>query len=88
MALVNPVDPSVQRVSACPVHFVWDGRGKGRTWVRAGFLGFLAAGMLATMGSMLRMEPLTTAALVVVAASGGSWLLGQWLTFRLARRQG
>lgn len=87
MALVNPVDPSVQRVSACPVHFLWDGRGRGRTLVRAGFLGFLVAGMLLTMGSMLRLDGLTTAALVVVATAGASWLAGQVVTWRTARHE-
>ena len=44
MTLLN--DPSPHRVSACPVHFLWDGRGFGRRYVRGGFFGLVLAGVL------------------------------------------
>jgi hypothetical protein len=36
----------VRRESGCPVHFVWDGVGRGRKMVRATFVGLLAGGAL------------------------------------------
>lgn len=75
----------MQRESACPVHFLWDGRGAGRWAVRLGFLGFLVAGSFVTGALMFHLEPLRTAGGFVGAASAAAWLLGQALT-RLARR--
>jgi hypothetical protein len=85
MALVNPVDPSRERVSACPVHFLWDGRGKARILVRAGFLGLLAAGMLFTAASLVRLEALAPIALGLALASATSWVLGQLGTLATTR---
>ena len=79
-------DPSPQRVSACPVHFIWDGRGHGRTWVRMGFLGFMAAGMLATTATWLRLETLADLSWMTLAGAGISWGAGQLLSLRAASR--
>lgn len=78
-------DPSPHRTSACPVHFLWDGRGKGRALIRAAFLGFLVAGMFFTAGKWLRFEALETAGGVVGLLSLLSWVLGQAFTFAIAR---
>jgi len=80
--LVSLNDPSPQRVSACPVHFIWDGRGTGRAFVRAGFLGFLVVGALLTGAVALRVPALKAAGLYALLASGAAWLLGQALTAR------
>jgi hypothetical protein len=37
-------DPSLRPTSGCPVHFVWEGQGRGRAVVRWGFMALLAAG--------------------------------------------
>lgn len=79
-------DPSLERVSACPVHFIWDGRGNGRVLVRSGFLGFLAAGMLATAGRLAHVEPALTSAVGVAAVAAGAWLVGQGISWLTARR--
>ena len=79
-------DPTPERVSACPVHFLWDGRGKGRALVRAGFLGFLLAAMLAFAGKLMRMDVATTAALVVVSGAGLVYLAGQMASALTKRR--
>jgi hypothetical protein len=86
MALVNPIDPSTERVSACPVHFIWDGRGLGRSFVRGGFLGVIAAGMLVTAGQMVHVDVLKSGGLVVLVGSLASWLTGQALTALVRRR--
>lgn len=79
-------DPSPQRVSACPVHFIWDGRGHGRTWVRLGFLGFVGAGGLASAGTWLRIDLLTSLSWTMVVGAGAMWGLGQILSARAASR--
>jgi hypothetical protein len=79
-------DPSPQRVSTCPVHFIWDGRGVGRIFVRVGFLGFLVAGGAFTGAMSLRIDALRSFGLVVVAVAAASWGLGQLLSFVAARR--
>lgn len=79
-------DPSPHRTSACPVHFLWDGRGRGRALIRGAFLGFLLAGMCFTLGTMLREDALETAGVVVVALSALSWTVGQGFTFAIARQ--
>jgi hypothetical protein len=71
------IDPTPRRVSACPVHFLWDGRGRGRTFVRSGFLGLLAGGMLATAGAV-------TAGRVALGCAFAAWLVGQALSARRA----
>ena len=54
-------DPSLERVSACPVHFLWDGRGAGRVWVRLGGMGLVAAGALFAATRVFPLAPgLTT----------------------------
>jgi hypothetical protein len=79
-------DPSPQRVSACPVHFIWDGRGQGRVWVRVGFLGFMGAGLLATSATWLRQELLADLSWLVLAGAGLSWGAGQLFSLRAASR--
>jgi hypothetical protein len=76
---VSFVDPTPHRVSACPVHFIWDGRGRGRTWVRAGFLGALLAFGLAMLAQMIRVDVVQTAALVVGALGVTAWCAGHLL---------
>ena len=67
------VDPTPERVSACPVHFLWDGLGHGRALVRLGFLGLLVAAALGLLH-------LTTASFAVVAVSGAVYAVGQAIT--------
>ena len=78
-------DPTPHRVSACPVHFIWDGRGQGRVFVRVGFLAFLVAGALFSGAVMLHVHPMRTAAAVVAMVAFAAWSLGQVLTARTAR---
>ncbi|MEW5848694.1 MAG: hypothetical protein AB2A00_07755 [Myxococcota bacterium] len=77
-----------RRESGCPVHFLWDGLGRGRTLVRLGFMALLLWGALATGASLLQLrevrEPLGAVLLVVVAV----WGLGQLLSFVDSRRLG
>ena len=80
MDLVNPVDPSEERVSACPVHFLWDGRGKGRVLVRFGFLGLAAAAACAVLRFV-------DVAAVVAGISALGYGAGQLLSFRVAARR-
>lgn len=74
------VSPQVVRESACPVHFLWDSVGVGRWGVRLGFLGFLVAGMMITGASMMRVDALRTASVMVVTTSAALWLVGHALT--------
>lgn len=73
------IDPTPHRVSACPVHFIWDGRGRGRTWVRAGFLASLLAFGLAMLAQMIHVDVLQTTALVVGALGIAGWCVGHAL---------
>jgi hypothetical protein len=68
----------VRRESGCPVHFVWDGNGRGRPFVRVGFLLALGAGAAASWAAMT--HGTTTAAGALGAAAAASWVLGQGLT--------
>jgi len=79
-------DPTPHRVSACPVHFIWDGQGQGRMFVRAGFMGFVVAGMIGTGGSALHVEGMRSVALAVLGVAAASWSIGQVLTRMTARR--
>lgn len=79
-------DPSPHRTVACPVHFLWDGRGRGRALVRAGFLGFLLAAMCFTLGTMTRIAAVETAGVVVLSLAALSWGVGQLLTLVVARQ--
>lgn len=74
------------RESGCPVHFLWDGSGRGRPFVRAGFMGLLVAGALATAAIMRvpGLPDLREAASWTATLSGVAWALGQVL--RLVRR--
>lgn len=73
------VDPTPHRVSSCPVHFIWDGKGRGRSLVRAGFLGVLVAAGLALIASALHLDVVRQAGLVLLLASTVSWLSGHLL---------
>ena len=77
----------VRRESGCPVHFVWDGNGYGRPFVRVGFLGALLAGALASGATLAHAPSALSLAGVVGAASGASWALGQALA-RVRRARG
>ncbi len=79
-------DPNPHRTGACPVHFIWDGRGYGRVFVRSGFLGFLLAAMCFTLGTMMRLPPLETAGVVVLSLAATSWALGQLISGVVARQ--
>jgi hypothetical protein len=86
----TPGFESGARESACPVHFVWDGRGVGRPLVRAGFVGFLATGALATAAVMLHgtsswADEVRTATGWTLVASLAVWLAGQGVSI-VARR--
>lgn len=78
-------DTSVRRESNCPVHFVWDGNGLGRPFVRVGFLLMLIAGGLMSAGVMWHATTSTAAGRVVGVAAVGVWCVGQLLT-KLRRR--
>lgn len=73
------VDPTPQRVSTCPVHFIWDGKGRGRSLVRAGFLGVLLASALTLLALVLHIDVLRQAGALTAAASAASWLSGHAL---------
>ena len=73
-------DTSVQRESACPVHFIWDGNGYGRPLVRIGFLLLLVAGAALTMGRVV--PSVLDIGQSVFAVAVAVWLLGQIATRR------
>lgn len=79
-------DHNPARVSACPVHFIWDGRGRGRTLVRAGFLGVLAAFVAFTGALALRVDVMHTAGLAIGVAALASWGIGQGVSYFEAQR--
>jgi hypothetical protein len=83
---VRFVDPTPHRISACPVHFVWDGRGHGRAFVRAGFLGFLMASGAALLASMLRIDVAMQVASALALMATASWLVGHALGLSLFNR--
>jgi hypothetical protein len=68
----------VRRESGCPVHFVWDGNGRGRPWVRVGFVLLLAAGGAASLATFTHTS--STPARVIAGAAAAVWLVGQGLT--------
>jgi hypothetical protein len=70
----------VRRESACPVHFVWDGNGQGRPWVRIGFVLALLAGAAASFASLAHAS--STPGRALGAAAAVVWLVGQVLTRR------
>ena len=77
------VDPTPRRVSACPVHFLWDGKGRGRTFVRSGFLGLLAAGAIGYGGAWAHVPALVVVGQVVAGCAIAAWLVGQAMTARV-----
>jgi hypothetical protein len=77
-----------RRESACPVHFVWDGRGVGRPLVRAGFLLFLLAGTLVTAATMLHSAMLRDGAALAGIAGTLAWAAGQVGTVVVRRLTG
>lgn len=74
------IDTSLRRESGCPVHFIWDGNGLGRPFVRLGFLLAVMAALLATGGLMSHVSGVKAASVVVAGLAAGTWLLGQLLT--------
>jgi len=68
------------RESACPVHFIWDGRGHGRQLVRFGFLGLLGAALAWAAARTFVVDALITPALIVTAASAVVYVAGQVLS--------
>lgn len=79
------VDPTLHQVSACPVHFIWDGRGRGRAFVRAGFLASTVAAAAWVLGMMSHSELATNAGLGLAALAGASWCAGQVMSWFAAR---
>lgn len=73
------VDPTPHRISACPVHFIWDGRGRGRTLVRAGFLAALLAFGLAMLSQIVHVDVVRTAAMLIGALGVTAWCAGHLL---------
>jgi len=70
-------DPTPHRVSGCPVHFLWDGRGFGRVLVRLGFLGFLLTGATFTGAHLLRSEVGRGVGAWLAVGAAVVWLAGQ-----------
>lgn len=81
-------DPTPRRTSACPVHFLWDGKGRGRLFVRSGFLGLVVAGMFGTGASLLHVDSAGPLALALVGLAGASWSFGQLLSFLAVPKAG
>jgi hypothetical protein len=79
-------DTSLRRESNCPVHFVWDGNGIGRPFVRLGFLLALVAGGALSLALMAPLPTARSVAVVVAAVAAACWCLGQVLTKIAVRR--
>jgi len=79
------VDPTLHQVSACPVHFIWDGRGHGRAFVRGGFLVLIAAAAAWVLGFMSHSTLAVNAGLGLGALAAASWSVGQVLSWFAAR---
>jgi hypothetical protein len=80
------IDTGPHRTSACPVHFLWDGRGLGRPLVRASFMGLSISGAVATLGWMTRSDDTVMAAAMLAGVAGLGWTLGQLFSAVAARR--
>lgn len=78
---------NLQRESACPVHFIWDGAGRGRWWVRMGFLGATAWGTLFFGAHVFRVTSVLPYVGWLGVPVAASWLLGQALTAVDKRRR-
>lgn len=74
------------RESACPVHFVWEGRGAGRTLVRLGFLGFTAWGALWAGVNVLNLRSWQSGVLYGVLPVVTVYALGQALSLHARLR--
>ncbi len=74
------IDTSLRRESGCPVHFIWDGNGLGRPFVRLGFMLAVLTALLMTASIMIHASSLKSAGAVVAVAAAATWLLGQALT--------
>lgn len=73
-------DHAEHRVSSCPVHFIWDGLGRGRMFVRWGFFGLTFALATLTLGRWIHVDMLQQAGSTLAAVAGGAYLLGQALS--------
>lgn len=83
---MNLLDTSLRRESNCPVHFVWDGNGLGRPFVRAGFLLALVTGALMMVALMSHSGVVREAGAGCGVVAGVLWGAGQALTrFSLLR---
>ena len=79
----NKFQESLSRITACPVHFLWDGRGQARKMVRLGFLG-ITLGLLLTVGTKIWPASfLQTVAEPVLIFGGLVWTYGQFKSFLL-----
>ncbi len=78
-------DISWRRISACPVHFLWDGRGVARRLVRFGFAAIILAMSFKTADRLWPHLGLDQVAAPALMFGGLLWGYGQlksvWLTF-------
>jgi hypothetical protein len=70
------------RESACPVHFVWEGRGAGRPLVRLGFLGLTAWGAAFSLVEILHLGAAFSPLLAGLVPVAVVYLGGQLLSLR------
>jgi hypothetical protein len=73
-------DQAEHRVSSCPVHFIWDGLGRGRMWVRWGFFGLIFALATLVLGRWIHVATLEQAGSVFAGVACGIYLIGQALS--------
>ena len=84
--MISLIDTSLRRESNCPVHFIWDGNGLGRPFVRVGFLFALVTGALLMGALMTHVDVVKSAAGVTGLVAAVCWGAGQALTrFSLLR---
>ncbi|MCP4503882.1 MAG: hypothetical protein GY822_28480 [Deltaproteobacteria bacterium] len=86
-ATLAKADTRPHQVSACPVHFIWDGVGLGRPFVRVGFMGFMLSGVLYSAKMSFSSSVFATAAAWTFALSGVSYLFGQAFSAWAKRRR-
>lgn len=73
-------DHAEHRVSACPVHFIWDGLGKGRMLVRWGFFGLVFALAVFTGTKWMHLDVARPVALGLLGVSLALYVVGQALS--------
>ncbi len=77
---MNLLDTSLRRESNCPVHFIWDGNGLGRPFVRAGFMLALVTGALMMVAVMSHSDVVRGYAGGFAVVGAVLWGAGQALT--------